>query len=43
MTKHYGLKKKIRQYAEENNLSYNEARRQMLEKGLIYVPMGDKK
>ena len=43
MTKHSGLKKKIRAYAAEHGLSYMEARRQLLEKGEIYIPMGEKK
>lgn len=43
MTQYSGLKKKIRAYAKERDLSYTQARREMLEKGLIHIPMGNAK
>lgn len=43
MTKYIGLKKKIRAYAKEHGLTYMQARTEMLEKGLIYIPMSEGK
>lgn len=38
MTKNHGMKKKIREYMAEHNLSYLQARREMAAKGLITLP-----